>query len=65
MTNTLRYLVDNGIDELRITNQTFLKETLSNQNKGATSFIFIQIVFQKCKFENFDFTGTPFSKCNF
>ena len=63
MTDTFKSLIGNGKGSLRITNQIFSDEILSTKN--ATGCIFIEIVFNRCTFDRFNFESTAFSQCKF
>lgn len=65
-TNNLAFLLENVENgDRKITNQTFIGESLSNQNNVASGWIFIEVGFKNCTFENYDLVHTAFSQCDF
>ena len=63
MENTLKSYIEEGKGDLRITNQIYSDEVISEKNINC--YVFIEVEFKNCQFESVNFYSTVFSQCKF
>ena len=63
MKNSLKSCLDERKGNLRVTNQIYSDEIISEKNINCC--IFIDVEFKNCQFENINFYSTVFSQCKF